>query len=91
MVAEPLLEDVNCCNRCHASAYCVGFDEERLYFECAATTARHRWFELRDDPWCELCNELLSEHNLLVSKADVEDEYVVCPSSLEDNTFVRKE
>lgn len=90
MADDPFLEALNRCNFCKAKAYCVAFDAEHLYFECAATTARHQWSELRD-PICERCDEQLSEHNLLVSQADTEDEYVVCPSSLEDNTFVRKE
>ncbi len=91
MADDPFMEALNKCDFCKAKAYCVGFDRQHLYFECAATTARHQWSELREDPLCEQCDEHLSEHNLLVSQVDAQYEYVVCPASLEDNTFVRKE
>lgn len=91
MAGDAFIQALNRCDFCEAKAYCVGFDTEFRYFECSAPTARHQWSELRDDPLCGQCDERLSEHNLLQSQVDAEYEYVVCPGSLEDNTFVRKE
>ena len=60
MAAAQFVGALNKCNLCEAKAYCDGFDAEHLYFECTATTTRRHWFELRDDPLREQCDELLS-------------------------------
>lgn len=72
------------CQVCGGSAVCVGFDDASLEYQCTASAPPHGWSEERD-PACERCEEPLSEHS---SVSTPNDDYLVCPGSLEDNTFV---